>query len=555
MGLLQLPLAGSATPKRQIFTSSGTFLLPAGYSAANPLWARVTAVGGGGGGGAGYAGAGGGGGAVVIRDMAITGNLPIVIGAGGLYAAESDNGGRGGDTIVGNSNTRPVNLVRNPFQTNLYGGWDQTGWTYTSSGSVNVFRSDYSSSTNQYNRQRHFTCTDTPNFMGLFKSSYGLTLYSSSGDANYTFLSDFFDTDPGVLHYYGVYTRTGQTENTVTVTLECYDSSNNLLGSGSPITFNYQNTADNKYAASGTSPAGTVKARLRINMRVASTNHFSQLFGCFVSQEVNCAWQYVQDAGAYWTGAYYTSYLTRLNTTGFSTSAMGISDLTRHSVGIVAGGGGGGGRAGDEGEGGWLQARFGGPGGHMGGYGTSHGNDSNGSSIIFGGDGGGAGQAPYREIFRATNNTTPFTTSDTQGFVGQNAGGIWRTFAYRMPVNSHFQRPSGGNAGTSAFYLHTIGSTQYAKFRVEGSRPHASGYSAGGPGTGFANFANTEDPSRYFYSEGFSHYRELPYGNGGAAYKGNQNRNVSNYGDIDYVQNGQWNRHGDQGIVTFDFMN
>ncbi len=538
-----------------MYTSSGTFILPSGYSASNPLWARVTAVGGGGGGGQGYASGGGGGGAVVVRDMAITGNLPIVIGAGGVSGAESTNGGRGGDTIVGNSNARPVNLLRNPFQTNLFGGWDTTGWTNSSSGSVVAERSNYSSTTNQFLRNRHFMIDDSVNFDGVFKSSYGITIYSTSGDANYTFLSDFFDTDAGVSHFYGVYTRLGQSNNTVTVTLECYDSANNLLGSGSPITFNYTTTGDNKYSSSGTTPTGTVKARLRINMRVANTNQFSQLFGAYVSTEVNCAWTYSQNSGGYWTGAYYTSYLTRLNDVGFSGSAMGITDLKRHSVGIVAGGGGGGGRATDEGTGGWFQSRFGGPGGHQGGQGSSHGNDSDGSSFIFGGDGGGAGMAPYREVFRGINIATPFATTDGQGFVGNNAGGIWRTYSHRMPVNSHFQRPSGGTSGTSAVYLHSFDSSNYAKARIEGARPHVTGYASGGPGRGYANFANTESSSRYFYLEGFGHYRELPYGNGGAGFNGIQNRNTTNYGDIDYHTYGDWPRNGDQGIVTFEFMN
>lgn len=557
MGLLQYPASGSATSKRQIFTSSGTFSLPAGYSESNPLWVRCTAVGGGGGGGQGYAAGGGGGGAVVVRDLAITGNVPIVIGAGGLSGAESSNGGRGGDTIVGNSNTRPVNLLRNPFWTNLYGGYDTTGWSGNfGTGSVSQFRADYNSTTDQYRRNRHFMIDDAPNFQGVFKSSYGLTHYSTSGDAYYTYYSDFFDTDPGVLHYYGVYTRLSNTDNTVQVTLEWYDASGNQLNTANLATFSYGTTADNKYSNSATSPVGTTRGKLKISMRVPATNRFSAIYGAYVSQEVNCAWQYSKDSGGYWTGAYYTSYLTRLNALGFSTSAMGISDLTRHSVGIVAGGGGGGGRAADEGTGGWLQARFGGPGGHQGGYGTSHSNDSDGSSFIFGGDGGGAGGQPYREVFRGINNTTPFATTDSQGFVGQNGAGIWRTFAYRMPVNSHFQRPSGGMSGTSSIYLHTMDSSNYARFRVEGSKPHSDGYAAGGPGCGYANFANTESSSRYFYNEGISHYRELPYGNGGAAWKGGmQNRNTTNYGDIDYHQYGDWPRHGDQGIVVFEFMN
>ena len=554
MGLLQYPASGSTTSKRQVFTSSGTFILPTGYSAANPLWVRCTAVGGGGGGGQGYTSGGGGGGAVVTRDLALTGNVPIVIGAGGLSGAESSNGGRGGDTIVGNSNTRPVNLLRNPFQTNLYGDWDQTGWTNsTAGGSISVFRSDYSSTTNQFLRNRHFMVDDAVNFQGTFKSSYGITLFSTSGDSTYQFYSDFFDTDAGVLHYYGVYTRLGNSNNTVTVTLEWYDSTGNQLNTANLATFNYATTSDNKYSNSATSPANTTRGRLRITMRVPSTNQFSQLFGAYVSQEVNCAWQYSKDSGGYWTGAYYNSYLTRLNSTGFSTSAMGISDLARHSVGIVAGGGGGGGRAADEGVGGWLQARFGGPGGHGGGFGAGHGEDSDGSSFLFGGDGGGAGTPPMREVFGGVNGTTPF--SNDGGFNGINSSGIWRSFSYRMPQPNQYQRFITGNSGTSAIYLSGASSTQHRKFRVEGGRPSKEGYSAGGPGRGYANFANTESTSRYFYSECFAHYRELPYGNGGAAYNGIQNRNTTNFGDIDYNTYGDWSRNGDQGIVTFEFMN
>jgi hypothetical protein len=549
MGVIQLPVSSGTKSQRQVFTTSGNFILPSGFGTNNPLWAKVTAVGGGGGGGSGYAAGGGGGGAVITRDVAISGNLPVVIGAGGAFAGESSNGARGGDTIVGNSPTRPVNLVRNPFQTNLFGGWDTTGWTNTVSGSISAFRSDYSTVTNQFLRNRHFGCADAPNFKGIFRSPYGISLVSTAGDSNYTFLSDFFDTDPSVLHYYGVYTRLGQVANTVTVTLEWYDSGNNLLGSGSPTTFNYATTADNKYSNSGTSPAGTAKARLRINMRLAALNNFSQIFGCYVSQEVDCAWQYVQNSGGYWTGAPYTSYLTRLNKVGL----VDAVDLRENTAGFVAGGGGGGGRAADEATGGWLQARFGGPGGHRGGYGTGHQNNGDGNSIIYGGDGGGAGGAPTREVFRGNNATWPYSVTDNQGFVGNNSSGIWRTFGYRMPVNSHFQRPSSGNAGTSAFYLHSMDSANFARFRIEGAKPSVSGFSSGGPGCGFANFVNTEASSRYFYNEGITHYRDQPFGNGGAATNGQQNHNITNYGAIDYGWNGDWPISGDQGIVIFEY--
>jgi len=46
----------------------------------------------------------------------------------------------------------------------------------------------------------------------------------------------------------------------------------------------------------------------------------------------------------------------------------------------------------------------------------------------------------------------------------------------------------------------------------------------------------------------------LPYGNGGAATKGRQNRNTTNYGDIDYYVNGEWPTNGDPGIVIFEWL-
>ncbi len=545
MPLVQFPSSGGATLRKQIFTSSGTFNLPSGFSASKPLWAKVTAVGGGGGGGQGYAAAGGGGGAVVIKDLAITGNIPVIVGSGGSSGAESGNGGRGGDTIVGNAPTLPTNLLRNPFQVGLYGQWDTTGWTLTSTGSMNTFRSDYSSSTNQNLRNRHYLVGDTGNYQDVFKSSFGVTMYSSSGIATQTFYSDYSPTVANTLHYFGAYTRSGQGSNPLQVTIEWYDDANNQLGSLAQLpgyTFTVDHGTERKDSTSATSPAGTTKFRLKIVMTCGNTNHFQQIFGAFVSTEVNYAPYYVQHENTYWTGARYTSYLTRLTTTG----------LTGGTTGIVAGGGGGGGNAGDEGTGGWMQHRYGGPGGHMGGYGTSHGNDSDGNSIIFGGDGGGAGGAPIREIFRSVSGTTPFSTDG--GPTGINSAGIWRTFGYRMPVNSTFLRYPAGNMGTSAIYLNGMTDGQYAKFRIEGSHPHESGYSAGGPGCGYANFVNTQSTSRYFYNEGFAHYRELPYGNGGAATKGRQNRNTTNYGDIDYYVNGEWPTNGDPGIVIFEWL-
>lgn len=544
MGLVQYPASGGATAKRQIFESSGTFILPAGYGPDRPLWTRVVAVGGGGGGGQGFTSGGGGGGAVVVKDLAITGNLDITVGSGGNGGAESGNGGRGGTTRVGNSPTIPTNRVKNPFMVGLYGQYDLTGWsTATTSGSVSVFRADLSSTTNQFLRQRFFDVADTGNWQNRFKSASGISLVSNSGDSSYEWLSDYFDLEENTLYYYGVYTRLGQSNNTVTVTLEWYDVNNNLLNSANPETFNYTTTSDNKYADSGTSPAGTVKGKLRIRMRVASTNHMSQIFGCFVSSEVNyCPWEATGHT-AFWTGTQNSSYISLLNDTG----------LLSGQKGIIAGGGGGGMRAVDEGEGGWAHYRFGGVGGHQGGMGSSWSTTGE-ASISIGGDGGGAGGAPIRDVFRATNNTTPYSTANTEGFVGFNVNGSWRTMGWRGPTASLYGRWIAGNSGTSPLQVTVWNTAEFAKWQITGGRPHAEGYSAGGPGCGYYK-PNNENPGRYHYNGSMSQYREKPYGNGGAgSHTGNPNLNTGNWGYFDYAIYGDWNHNGDPGIVTFEYM-
>lgn len=103
MGISVFPAAGGGVVRKQTsFTSSGTFTLPAGYGAGQPLIVDIEICGGGGGGGSGSAetatstggGTGGGSGVVAVyKDISLTANATITIGAGGT----------GGTAVSGNS--------------------------------------------------------------------------------------------------------------------------------------------------------------------------------------------------------------------------------------------------------------------------------------------------------------------------------------------------------------------------------------------------------------------------------------------------------------------
>lgn len=87
----------------QLFTSSGTFTLPSGYSSTNPLFVDVIVVGGGGGGGAGatnYSGGGGGGSGCgfYYQQIPVYANTTVTIGSGG-------SGGTVGSVNNGNDGT------------------------------------------------------------------------------------------------------------------------------------------------------------------------------------------------------------------------------------------------------------------------------------------------------------------------------------------------------------------------------------------------------------------------------------------------------------------
>jgi hypothetical protein len=115
MGIAVIPAAGGGAILRQTtFTSSGTFTLPAGYGAGQPLIVDIEICGGGGGGGSGgsgantsaFGGAGGGSGICLLyKGISLTANATVTIGAGGtggaaVSAGEGNAGANGGTSDV-----------------------------------------------------------------------------------------------------------------------------------------------------------------------------------------------------------------------------------------------------------------------------------------------------------------------------------------------------------------------------------------------------------------------------------------------------------------------
>ncbi|MEW8027855.1 MAG: glycine-rich domain-containing protein [Candidatus Thiodiazotropha sp.] len=87
--------------KTQVFTTSGTFPRPTGVDSVHVLLVGAGAGGGGVSADTGVlVGGGGGGGQVIERDLAITGNLTITIGAGGGGGVGGNAGSAGGDSTL-----------------------------------------------------------------------------------------------------------------------------------------------------------------------------------------------------------------------------------------------------------------------------------------------------------------------------------------------------------------------------------------------------------------------------------------------------------------------
>jgi hypothetical protein len=146
MGLSTFPAPAAGLVKySQLFTSSGTFTLPSGYSSTNPLFVDVVVVGGGGGGGAGaqnyYGGGGGGSGCgFYYQQIPVYANTTVTIGTGGTGGTvgsvnNGNDGTNGGSSFFGDLQAPGGGFGQGSKQTATtnYGDSLWTGTQYNSS--------------------------------------------------------------------------------------------------------------------------------------------------------------------------------------------------------------------------------------------------------------------------------------------------------------------------------------------------------------------------------------------------------------------------------------
>lgn len=526
MGLLTYPASSSAALKRQQFTSSGTFVLPSQFGPANPLYCTVTAVGGGGAGGGGnHMPGGGGGGRVVRQTMGLTGNIPIIIGAGGAYTG--GNGGNGGDTFFGTPKAINTNLIENPFFTDGRNR-STTNWSGTTlTGSVTNSINDWTSSP----KQRTILISDPQHPTGFFKSPYGWYMSNTSTTVSqYRWTTNNFMTvTPNTAYNMGIYTESDNGSITMYMYLDWYTSGDVLISTSE---LSYTTTSRAKYSGTYTSPANAVKAKIRLMPYfLAATIMTVGIWGMYLSEQINyCPWE---DEGnlAYWPSTRFTGRISEYDaTTGFATGYGPI----------IAGGGGGGQQSGDPGDNAIESYRWGGIGGGQGGMSRST-SDTTANCFYLGGDGAGAGSLPFRESIRRQNSTTPYATSYPGTINDVNK------FS-RLNLSRAFGRPLSNLKSSEPIFMNSAADTSnYHQIDIEGGMP-LYGYSAGGPGAGYhlPTAAST-------FVKRFNYRRELPYGNGGAADYENSSQTTSNYGYINQFRYGNWKRDGDPGIVTIEW--
>ena len=202
------------------FNSSGTFTLPAGYGANNPLNIDVIAVGGGGAGGNNYYGGGGGAGELVLASYAATANCSVTIGAGGTTVSGSSSagiGGTGGTTTVASLATQNYNYAQNSAA--RYGN-GSVATNFTSGGYQNAYWNTSGTQQGGYN--------------GSFPSldPFGNNLSTQNGKF-YGFARGQWNNN-GTENQY-TYTQTGLTIG-VTYAISFYYSFSYASGNGDSIT-------------------------------------------------------------------------------------------------------------------------------------------------------------------------------------------------------------------------------------------------------------------------------------------------------------------------------
>lgn len=531
MGISTFPsTSGGFIKKRQLFRTSGTFTLPGGYGASKPLLCEMTMVGGGGAGG-GFSGsahsAGGGGGGRVIRaNFYLTDNIPIVIGAGGVYSSGTW-GAKGGDTLVGVATEG--NLIPNPF---FYTGvaYSNTGYTFsTLTGSTGTNAANTTRTDRPY-------ITDAQHPLGRHQiQSQGIRVSNGASVTQYRMeTTNFFNVTPSTLYYFGAYTATSTSANTISIVIDWYTSANALISSSTALS--YTTTTLAKYKSSATAPANAAKAKMRFDFNMNTTSVTIDIYAVYCSKNYDYAPYEDTNVAAYWTGTPYTSTINVLEAGGLGQNWLNTLP-NGNTTGFIIGGGGGGGRAGDAYTAAQMKLIRGGQGAGWGGW-ASNETDVTSGRCWLGGDGGGAGGPAY-------NDSYLYSVSQTAGQNFQNFGEIDSTQAFnRMPMFNNITKPLDYSSRYGSFPFrpnqNADGTYRYYIDRKPG--PDIDGFGHGGPGSGWWT-PNTQTMwNRYDAS------KQSRFGNGGAA---SPNAITVNY--IDWYTYAGWDRDGDPGLVRIEW--
>ena len=539
MGLNVYPASAGFIRRQQTFTSSGTFTPPSSYGASKPLVVDFIAVGGGGSGGgndgSGTSG-GGGGGRVVKGTLSLVGSVPIVIGAGGSRQTGNTWGNPGGYTLIGVGTEG--NLIENPF---FFDGcqFSSSNWNFsTLLGSTNSWRQP------QTNTYWTDPISDGANPLGVYRYPSYVQFYNGATvSKSRATSSNFYTVSASTTYYWGFYTNSNSSNNLMEMYVDWYTSGQSLISSTTVLSTT--STSQIKTSTSGTSPANAAYAKIRFEVTHNSTNLWVNLFGIYLSKNLNyCPYEDINDS-VYWTGTKWTSTLNYLANGNILAADLPTNPASNR--GIIAGGGGAGGwSTGSSQSPYYHRYNYNAPGAGVGGFaGNTYGNST--GQVYLGGSGGGAGGP-------ALNNSEQWRESYTSGQVMHSYGAYGSyDFNMRFPSYSPWQNFSYynhrmvGNEGSFPvqFNQNNDASTWACKIDVLGGPPSPEGFSAGGPGSGWHDY--TAGGIRVYR---YSHTKASRFGNGGSGYQALG----QSYGRIDHHQHGSWWNWGDPGMVQFTWF-
>lgn len=533
MGISSLPASNTGfIKKRSLFRTSGTFTLPSGYGVAKPLTCSITMVGGGGAGGGtngstAHSAGGGGGGRVVKGVFSLTDNIPVVIGAGGVWS-NSTWGAKGGDTLLGVATEG--NIIPNPFFWNGV-SYTNTGYTFTTqTGSTGT------NAANTARTDRPFI-TDAQHPLGRHRvQSQGIRISNGASVTQYRMEStSFMAVTANSTYYAGAYMSNNSGSNTVTMYIDWYTAGNALISSTTAYTTT--STSFAKYKGSGVAPANATQAKIRFDFNLNATSINCDFYAIYLSKNYDYAPYEDSNLSAYWTGTAYTSTINILEAGGLGSNLLNTLP-SGTTTGYVVGGGGGGGRSSDATNTTNSRLIRGGLGAGWGGW-ASNVTDATSGYFYLGGDGGGAGGPAYR-FFEMQYNT------QTAGNVLRNFGNIVGSnqIVWRLPQFDNTQTPFDFNHHDGSRPISPTatadGTNIYNIDIVTG--PGVDGYGYGGPGSGWwlantATYLNRYDVAKY-----------SRFGNGGAG----SGASITT-GFIDWYTYGGWDRDGDPGMVLFEW--